>query len=253
MDRRWNVLLIIPLFTALVAFLLTDQILYTGLGFVVGYLIMQGARYLLLPPNLHEAVQRFQAGELDEALTLTDRAIAARPERWESYYLRTLIFFALSDLDEAEASARKAIELKPDSDTNYVSLGQILYSKANFVEAREAFAEAVRLRGKEGLNQYHLGASLYQLDRCKEAAPRLELATRLGIENEQLALLALYYLGRCQERLDQPEEAAAAYAQMQEQGEALAALKEDVARAPTYPALSGLRQDVAAIEKWIRA
>lgn len=249
MDRRWNLLFIIPLFTAFIAFLLTNQILYTGLGFLVGYLIMEGARHLVLPPNLHKAVQRFQAGELEEALALTDEAIAARPERWESYYLRTLIYFALSNLDEAEANARKAIELKPDNDTNYVSLGQILYSKANFAEAREVFAEAVRLRGKAGLNQYYLGATLYQLGHCEEAAPRLELATRLGIDNEQLALLALYYLGRCRERLDQPEEAAAAYAEMQEQHAAFEALKEDVSRAPSYPALSGLRQDVAAIEK----
>lgn len=253
MDRRWNLLFIIPLLTAFAAFLLTNQILYTGLGFIVGYLIMQGARYLLLPPNLHKAVQRFQAGELEESLALTERAIEARPDRWESYYLRTLIYFAISDLDEAEANARKAIELKPDSDTNYVSLGQVLYSKANFAEAREAFAEAVRLRGKEGMNQYYLGATLYQLDQCAEAAPRLELATRLGIDNEQLALLAYYYLARCRDRLDQPDEAAAAYAEIQEKREALAALKDDVARAPAYPALTGLRQDVAAIEKRMRS
>lgn len=252
MDRRWNLLFIIPLLTALVAFFLTDEILYTGLGFVVGYLVMEGARHLLLPPNLHKAVQRFQAGELEESLELANQAIAARPQRWESYYLRALIYFALSNLEEAEMDARKAIDLKPDNDTSHVTLGQILYSQAKFEQAEEAFAEAVRLRGKEGLNQYHLAATHYRLDRCEQAAPRLELATRLGIDNEQLTVLAFYYLGRCNERLDQPEEAAAAYAELDERRDAFESLKRDLGQAPAYPALDLMRQDVAAIEHRLR-
>lgn len=249
MDRRWNALFIIPLLAALVAFLLTDEILYTGLGFLLGYLVMEGARYLLLPPNLHKAVRRFQAGELEQALELANRAVAAKPDRWESYYLRALIYFALSDLEGAEANAHQAVTLKPDNDTNYITLGQILYSRAQFAEAEEAFAEAVRLRGKEGLNQYHLGATLYRLEQCDQAAPRLELATRLGIDNKQLELLAYYYLGRCRERLDQPEEAAAAYAELSAHRDAFESLKSDLSQAPAYPALPTLRQDLAAIQQ----
>ena len=252
MDRRWNFLFIIPLLAALIAFLLTGQIIYTGLGFALGYLAMYGMRHLLLPPYLHKAVQRFQAGDLEAALDLADQAVAARPERWESYYLRALIYFALSDLAAGEQNARRAVELNPEKDTSHAILGQILYSQARFADARAAFADAVRLRAKEGLNPYYLGATLHQLGECEEAAPRLELATRLGIDNEQLTLLAFYYLGRCRDRLEEPDAAAAAYEAMGERRDALESLKGDLAQAPPYPALAGLRQDVAAIEKRMR-
>ena len=247
MDRRWNLLFIIPLLTALVAFFLTDEILFTGLGFVLGYLVMEGARHLLLPPNLHRAVQRYRAGDLESALELTDRAVAARPERWESYYLRALIYFALSNLEEAEKNVRQAISLKPDVDTSHVTLGQILYSQARFEEAQDAFAEAVRLRGKEGVNQYHLGATQFRLDQCEQAAPRLELATRLGIGDDQLELLAFYYLGRCREKMNRPQDAADAFAELRSRRDALETLRSNLAEAPAYPALSVLSKDVAGI------
>ena len=249
MERRWNVLLIIPLLAALIAFFLTEQIIYTALGFIVGYLILQGVRHLLLPSGLHSAVRAFQSGRLEEALERTNRIIDEKPDRWESYYLRALVHFAFSDLPAAEADAREAVERKPDSDTNYVTLGQVLYAQAQFSKAEEAFAEAVRLRGTEGLNQYHLGAALFHLERYQDAIPHLELATKLGTSNDQMELLARYYLARCLQRDGREEEAAEKYASMQEYADALDDLKRDVDSASDYPARHFLQKDVAAIEK----
>lgn len=252
MERRWNLLLIIPLLTALVAFFLTEQLIYTALGFVVGYLILQGLRFLLLPPGLHGAVRAFQAGRLEEALERTNQVIDKGPDRWEPYYLRALIHFARSNLPAAEADARTAVESKPDSDTNYVTLGQVLYAQARFAEAEGAFSEAVRLRGTEGLNQYHLGATLLHLERYQDAIPRLELAIKLGISNEQMELLAHYYLARCLQQDGRDEEAAEAFATMQEHVGAFDDLKRDVNSANEYPARHLLQKDVAAIEKRLR-
>lgn len=252
MERRWNALLIIPLLAALLAFFLTERLIYTALGFVIGYLILQGLRFLLLPSGLHSAVRAFQSGRLEEALERTDQIIDTKPERWEAYYLRALIHFALSDLLAAEADAREAVERKPDSDTNYVTLGQVLYAQTRFAEAEEAFSEAVRLRGTEGLNQYHLGATLFHLDRYEDAIPRLELSTKLGIDNEQMELLAHYYLARSLQREGRDEEANDAYTTMQEHADALDDLKRDVNSASDYPARHLLLKDVAAIEKRLR-
>lgn len=249
MERRWNLLLIIPLLTALVAFLLTEQIVYTALGFVVGYLLLQGVRTLLLPSGLHSAVRAFQSGRLEEALARTNEIIEEKPDRWESYYLRALIHFTLSDLPAAEADAREAVERKPDSDTNRVTLGQILYAQARFAEAEEAFAEAARLRGTEGLNQYHLGATLFHLERFEEAIPRLELATKLGTSNEQMELLARYYLARSLQQEGRDQEAAGVFEEMEEHADALEDLKRDVGTATDYPARHLLQKDVAAIER----
>lgn len=252
MERRWNLLLIIPLLTALLAFFLTENILYTALGFVVGYLILQGARVLLLPSGLHGAVRAFQSGRLEEALARTNQIIDQKPDRWESYYLRALIHFALSNLPAAEADAREAVERKPDSDTNYVTLGQVLYAQARFPQAEEAFAEAVRLRGTEGLNQYHLGATLFHLERYQDAIPRLELAIKLRTSNEQMELLAHYYLARSLQQVGRDEEAADIYGEMQEHADALANLRRDINSASDYPARHLLQKDVAAIEKRLR-
>lgn len=252
MERRWNALLIIPLLAALIAFFLTENILYTALGFIVGYLLLQGVRVLLLPSGLHSAVRAFQSGRLEEALARTNRIIDEKPDRWESYYLRALIYFTLSDLPAAEADAREAVERKPDSDTNYITLGQILYAQAQFPEAEEAFAEAVRLRGTEGLNQYHLGATLFHLEHYQDAIPRLELAIKLGTSNEQMELLAHYYLARSLQQDGRDEEAADVYAAMQAYGDALEDLKRDVSSASEYPARHLLQKDVAAIEQRVR-
>ncbi|HZD09908.1 MAG TPA: tetratricopeptide repeat protein [Candidatus Binatia bacterium] len=252
MDRRWNILFIIPLLTALAAFFLTDQLVFTGVGFVVGYLILLGLRSYLLPPHVRKAISLFETGSLEAALAEANAAIAARPEGWEPYYMRALIHFSLSQLGAAEADARRAIELNPESDVNHVTLGQTLFAQARLDEAEEAFREAVRLRGREGLNQYHLGATLFRLDACEEAVPRLELATRLGIPNPQLTLLAYYYLGRCLDHEGEEEAASAAYGEMNKHREALEALKHDAYSVADYPALSLLQNDIAAIEKRLR-
>ena len=253
MDRRWNILFVLPLLTALIAFFLTGELLFTGLGFVTGYLLVQGLRFMLLPPGVHQAVRAYQRGDLEQALALSNHAIEQRPERWEPYYLRALVHFAHSKLETAEADARRAVELKPDSDLNHLTLGQILYSQARFDEAEAAFEQAVRLRRGEGMNQYQLAAALYQQDECSLAIPRLRQAIDLGIDNPQLRLLAHYYLARCLELEERREEAEAAYEQMQEHTQALERLKEDVERAPQYPALPRLQKEVAAIEKRVRS
>ncbi|MDX1662741.1 MAG: tetratricopeptide repeat protein [Candidatus Promineifilaceae bacterium] len=252
MDRRLYILFLLPLLTALIAFFLTGELLFTALGFVVGYLLVQALRFMLLPPHVHQAVRAYQRGDLEQALALSNRAIEERPERWEPYYLRALIYFAHSELEPAEADARRAVELKPDSDLNHLTLGQILYSQARFEEAEAAFEHAVRLRRGEGMNQFQLAAARYQQDECAQAIPRLRQAIDLGIDNPQLRLLAHYYLARCLEREGQPEEAEAAYSEMQEHAEALGRLKADVERAPHYPALTRLQREVAAIEKRVR-
>ncbi len=252
MDRRWNLLFAIPLLAALIVFLMTEQLAFTALAFVGGYVLMEGLRFLILPPHLHRAVQHYRRGDLEEALALTERSIEKRPERWESHYLRSLIYFAMSRLDIAEESIREAIRLNENSDSSHNMLGQILYSQNRLEEAEQQFARAVELRAREGLNHYHLGATQYRLERYADAAPRLELAVRLGIENPQLNLLAYYYLARSHEQLGEEEEAEKAYDKMQENREAFEALKQDVANVPDYPGLLQLKQEISAINSRLR-
>lgn len=248
MDRRWNYLYIIPLLLAFIVFSLTEQIIFMAAAFGVGLLIMQVLRTRLLPPHLHKAVRAFQQGDTEEAAELVDMAISARPDRWESHYLRSLIHFTQTKLPEAERDAQKAIELNPKVHTTYIALGQVYYAQTNFEQAKEAFTEAVTRMGKQASNQYHVGTAHYRLEEYDQAIPRLELATKLGLDNPQLYLLAFYYLARSLEAQGHEEDAQNAYQEMGNYANALDGLKQDTQHVAHFPALDLLRQDVKAIE-----
>lgn len=247
MDRRHNFLFILPLGLGLLAFFTTRNLLYTALGFVAGYFLMEGLRFLVLPPHLHRAVRLFQGGAMEEALDLTDRSLQKRPDRWETHYLRSLIFFALSRLPDAVASARRAVSINPKSDASHARLGQALAAEGHLQEARGALERAVTLRPRDPSYRYHLGAVLYQLREYGPAIPNLGIAVERGLDSPQLSLLASYYLGRALEQQGGAVEAEAAYERMRKHADALPALQTDLANAPEYPGLAALRHDVASI------
>jgi tetratricopeptide (TPR) repeat protein len=247
MERRWNLLLLIPLLTSFVAFLLTQQILYTAAAFIVGYALLLVIRRRLLPPHLHQAVQKFQKGDLNGALALANQAVAARPSRWESYYLQALIYFGLTQLEDAEASAREALSRNPDSDSAHGVLGQVLYAEGKYVEAKDEYVAAARIRARDSMNQYQAGAAYFRLGDYERAIPRLELATKLGLDDPALALLAHYYLARSLELTDQSAKAESAIEAMREHRSGLSDLRRGISEAAPYPDLAHLRDDVNAL------
>lgn len=252
MDRRWNLLFLVPLLAALIAFLVTQQLVYTAIAFVAGYVLMEGFRFLLLPPHLHRAARQYQRGNLEEAMALTKKSIAARPDRWESHYLRALIAFNSAQLNDAEESAQQAIQLKPDEAAAHVTLGQVQFAKGRYDGARKSFLQAIEVGGNAGIHQYHAAAAAFRNSDCDEAIPRLELALRLGIDNPQLELLAKYYLGECHRRAGDEETAAGYFEQLSKHADELENLRRDLQLVPDYPERSALSRDVQAIAAAMR-
>ena len=78
------------------------------------------------------ASQMALLGQLEEALTLGQAAIALDPLGSGSHQDLSLSLPALGRYDEAEAAARKAIELQPQAATHYLELAiiQILRGKS---------------------------------------------------------------------------------------------------------------------------
>ena len=76
--------------------------------------------------------QTARLGRLDEAVALTQAAIALDPLRSASHQNLALCLTVLGRYDEAEAAVRKAIELQPQSATSYSQLAiiQILRGKS---------------------------------------------------------------------------------------------------------------------------
>lgn len=253
MNRRLNLLLIIPIGTALLAYFVTGQLPYTAAAFVAGYILVSALRFLLLPPHLHQAARRYQRGDLAGALDLVEKAIAARPNRWEPHYLEALIRFSNSELDQAQESARKALSMHDEEAATHLVLGQILHAKGKYDEARNAFADALHHGGKDSIYQYHAAATAYRLGDCSEAIPRLELALRLGLENAQLELLATYYLAECLQKSGELDEAKARYEALARYSDELDNLRRDLQLVPDYPERKALSEDIQDIAGYVQA
>lgn len=251
MNRRFNLLLVIPIATALVAYFVTGQLIYTAAAFVAGYILVSGLRFLLLPPHLHQAARRYQRGDLAGAQDLVKKAIAARPNRWEPHYLEALIRFSNSELDLAQQSARKALALHDEEASAHLVLGQILYAQGHYDEARNAFADALHHGGKDSIYQYHAAATAYRLGDCSEAIPRLELALRLGVENAQLELLATYYLAECLQKTGEGEQANVRYEALSQFSDELENLRRDLQLVPDYPERIALSEDIRDIARYV--
>jgi len=235
------------LLAALIVYFSSQDLILTAVAFVVGYLVMEALRFRLLPPHLHRAARLYQNGDLESALAMTEKSIAARPGRWESHYLQSLIRFNSSDLKGAEQSAKKAIELDPEQAPIHLILGQILFAQGLYDGARNAFAEALSYGGKSGIYYYHAAAAAYRLGDCEAAIPRLELALRLGVDNPQLVLLAKYYLGSCFERRGEQETADGYFEQLGQHTAELESLRHDLHIVPDFPERVALSNDVQAI------
>ncbi len=247
MRQRSNLLFAIPLLAALVAYFATQQLVYTAIAFVVGYLAMEAFRFRLLPPHLHRAARLYQRGDLESAKELAERSIVEKPERWESHYLLALIKFNTADLKGAGASAQAALELKEDEAACHLINGQIYFAQGLYEEAKQAFDAALRHGGRTGVYQYHAAVAAYRLEQCSEAIPRLELALRLGIDNPQLVLLAKYYLADCLQKSGEQDAAQGYFAQIARHDKELESLRQDLRIVPDFPERKALGRDVHAI------
>lgn len=104
------------------------------------------------PETEDDPVQLFQegqdaheAGDLNRALELYERALKARPEFPEAEYQRANAFVALERLPEAEVSFRRAIELQPEWPLPYLSFGKLLIRTERFDEAETILNRSLEL------------------------------------------------------------------------------------------------------------
>ncbi len=92
-----------------------------------------------------EAQDAHEAGDLNRALELYERALKARPEFPEAEYQRANAFVALDRLGEAEGSFRRAIELQPEWPLPYLSFGKLLMRAERFDEAETILSRSLEL------------------------------------------------------------------------------------------------------------
>jgi tetratricopeptide (TPR) repeat protein len=104
------------------------------------------------PETAEDPIQLFQqgqdaheAGDLNRALELYERAIKLRPEFPEAEYQRANAYISLERHTEAEKGFRRAIELQPEWPLPLLGLARLLTRTEQFGEAEKLLARALEL------------------------------------------------------------------------------------------------------------
>ena len=96
-------------------------------------------------PAVHDAYVQIIRGNFEEALRLSDEAIAQNPTDADAHVARSLALASLGDNEAALASADMALTLDPASGAAYFARGTALLRMGEQKQARESFTKACDL------------------------------------------------------------------------------------------------------------
>jgi tetratricopeptide (TPR) repeat protein len=249
-SEQYSVLLLsIPAIAGITFGMFYGSAVYAITGVSLTLLLLAARRLFTTPFSYRMARRRFFAGDMSMALDLADKSIAARPNFWETYQLRALIYLSNMRFDLAERDAKRALELRPDAHPAYNTLGQLYLATNRFSEARGAYLKATEMAPQNALYLYHLGLTNYRLDSYRDAAEAFAGATRAGVPYVTYELLTYYYLLRSLEANNETEKAEEVAADLLKFQEGLPQIKADLAQQPDFPHLALLKKDVRDLEK----
>src|SRR5262245_23970758 len=158
--------------------------------------------------SLFEQGQNAQEkGNLNTAIRLYTRAVAADPSLYQAYYQRAVALLGLEQTDDAQADLRKAIQIEPGFARAHRALGLLLLDRGITDEARGELGKAVELDPKlKGVRVYY-ASSLIKSGNPAAAIEQLHAA----IEQGEADAVAFALLGLAEERSGKRIEAMADY------------------------------------------
>lgn len=247
--RITAVIIAIPALLGISLGLIRGSVSNTLLGVGLTFLLLFLYRTFNTPISYRVALRHFRAGDLETALDLVDKAILARPDFWESYQLRALIYLTELDFSRAERSAKEAVARKPDAHPVYNTLGQVYLAEAKFSKAQESFAQALALEPGNALYRYHLALCRFRQDDYREAAANFMDAINGSLRFLEYELQAHYYLWRCLIALQETEQAQIVREKMQAFAPGMPLIQEQLTNQPDYPHLPYLQADAADLSQ----
>jgi len=160
-----------------------------------------------------------QDGRPEEALALLDHPALTRQEIG-ALLLRARLLQSLDRGDEALPLLRKAIRQHPDDKRLRLAEARLLVDRRKLPEAHRAFSELVRQHPDDDDLRFSLALVSMEIEDWQGAQGLLETL----LERDAHRNAALLHLGRVHEELGRPDEALAAYAQVEPGNEYLPAL-----------------------------
>ncbi len=223
---------------------ITDGLI--GVGLTALLLII--LRFLSTPISYRVALRRFRDGRTEAALEMINKSIRAKPDFWESYQLRSLIYLTQMNLDHAERDAKTAIELNPKAHPVYNTLGQVYLAQERFIEAEEAYSSALDLAPGYALYLYHLGLCEFRRQDYAEAAQSFAAASQGTLPLIEYDLQNAYYLLRSLEETGDLENAEKASRRMARFRDGIIPIRKQLKDQPPYPHLAQMRADAADLQ-----
>ena len=247
--RLLAILLAIPAIVGITIGLVNGRVTEPLIGVGITLFLLAALRFLHTPISYRAAYRRFRAGDMEGALDLISRSIEARPDFWESYQLRALIYLAMMSLGHAERDAKAAIELNPKAHPVYNTLGLIYLAQGQFAEAEDVYGRALDLAPGYALYLYHLGLSEYRLTKYQDATESFAAATHGTLPLIEYDLQNAYYLTRSFEEIGNSQGTQLATEQMMKFSDGFAPLKRQLENQPDYPHVRLMLADLADLEK----
>ncbi len=247
--RLTAILLAVPALVGITMGMVYGRASYTIGGVSLTVLLLIVYRALNTPISYRFAYRHFQNGNNEEALHLINRAISARPNYWESYQLKALIYLSQMDFARAAESARDGLAVKPDAASLHNTLGQIYLAQTHFAAARDQFLHTVEADPDNAIAWYFLGLSQYRLEDYRDSAEALTVAIKNTLRYVDFELLAHYYLWRNLQALEMTKEAAQVREKLTEFADGLPILQAQLAEQTDYPHAEMMQADLEDIEE----
>jgi len=128
----------------------------------------------------YEAVSRFKDAE-----STFQKATQLRPGDWTRFYDLGMFYYRQGRNKQAIPLLQQVTQLTPDNSSGYTGLGAAYWMDGQLEDAATIFKKSVDLRRTYSAYS-SLGTVYFFLDRCAEAVPLMEEASKLAPKNDQV-------------------------------------------------------------------
>ncbi|MEN8151645.1 MAG: tetratricopeptide repeat protein, partial [Planctomycetota bacterium] len=127
-----------------------------------------------------DALERQEAGDLEEAVTLFDRSLEKDPDFTRGLIGKGQALLDLGRIEEARVSLARAVEVTPNSALAHVNLGVTFLRENRTDEAVPHFERALAISSTNALAHYNLGLARIDRREYEAAVTSLREAVRFG-------------------------------------------------------------------------